>query len=224
MQRQKDKPTIQESLESALNKLFGFDIKVNYAGRTDAGVHALAQTVDFYAYKFDEKIIKKALNAILCDEIRIIDAKLVSDSFHSRYSCIFRDYVYIIDTSEVCMPFLNKYVWHVPLLDVKKLLEIKSLFVGLHDFSQFSKRCVHQNTNRNILYIRVKQKAQFAIIFIRGRSFLRSMIRLIVGAMVAYTRGYISASSIKAELSDEKLTHNLIKASPSGLYFKRAIY
>lgn len=224
MQRQKNKPTIQESIECALGVLFGVDIKINYAGRTDSGVHALGQVVDFSAEKLlDLNVLKRALNALLPPQIRIMKALLVKDDFHSRYSCIFRDYVYIINTAEVCMPFLTNYVWHVPKLNISKLDEVKDLFVGYKNFASFSKASKGKNTNRLVDYIRIKQKGFFVLIFIRANAFLRAMVRLIVGTMVSYSRGLITKDQIE-QVFEQSVSLHKLKAPACGLYFKRAIY
>lgn len=224
MQRQKHKPSVQQELEAALKKLFNCNISINYAGRTDAGVHALGQVVDFYVEKtLDVQVIKKALNALLKPQVRVLGACLVSDAFHARHSCIFRDYVYIINIADVCMPFLKNYVWHVPKLDISKLVEVKDLFVGYKNFIFFAKSSKNKQTYRFIKYIRFKQKGSFVIFFIRGQSFLRGMVRQIVGAMVAYSKGMLSAEEIKNALNGS-YRQNALKAPACGLYFKRAIY
>ncbi|MGC8791044.1 MAG: tRNA pseudouridine(38-40) synthase TruA [Desulfurella sp.] len=225
MQRQSDKPTIQQSLEDILNKLFCANIHINYAGRTDRGVHALSQVVDFEALKlFDLEVLKRALNALLPADIRVLKAYLVDDNFHSRYSCIFRDYVYIINTADVCMPFLKNYVWHVPKLNISRLKEIKDLFVGKKDFAVFSKTSTGRATNRFVKYIRIKQKGFIVAIFIRSNAFLRGMVRLIVGTMVSYAKGKTTKDEIIRSFNGGKLPLSLLKAPACGLYFKRAIY
>ncbi len=224
MQRQKNKPTIQQSLEYALKQLFGADININYAGRTDTGVHALGHVVDFFADKpLDLSVVKRALNALLPSQIRVTGVFLASDDFHSRYSCIFRDYVYIINTAEVCMPFLKNYVWHVPKLNISRLDEVKGLFVGYKDFAPFSKASMGKNTNRLIQYVRIKQKSFFVMIFIRANAFLRGMVRLMVGTMVSYSRGLITKDQIM-QIFERSGSSHLLKAPACGLYFKRAIY
>lgn len=224
MQIQKNNSSVQQEFESALKKLFDFNVSINYAGRTDAGVHALGQVVDFYVEQtLDVKVIKKALNALLKPQIRVLSVYLVPDVFHARHSCIFRDYVYIINTADVCMPFLKNYVWHVPKLDMSKLLEIKDLFIGYKNFVFLSKDSKGKQTYRFIKYIRFKQKGHFVIFFIRGQSFLRGMVRLIVGAMVAYSRCILSTEAINNTLNGT-YRQNSLKAPACGLYFKRAIY
>ena len=187
-------------------------------------MHALGQVVDFFATKsLNLSVVKRALNALLPAQIRVMSACLVSDDFHSRYSCIFRDYVYIINTAEVCMPFLKNYVWHVPKLNISRLDEVKGLFVGYKNFASFSKTAMGKNTNRFVEYIRVKQKGFLVMIFIRANAFLRGMVRLIVGTMVSYSRGLITKDQIEQVFEKPKSSH-LLKAPACGLYFKRAIY
>lgn len=187
-------------------------------------MHALGQVVDFFAVKsLDVSVVKRALNALLPPQIRIMSAFLVSDDFHSRYSCIFRDYVYIINTAEVCMPFLKNYVWHVPKLNISRLDEVKDLFVGYKNFASFSKASMDKNTNRFVEYVRIKQKDFFVIIFMRANAFLRAMVRLIVGTMVSYARGSITKDQIE-QVFEKPKSLNLLKAPACGLYFKRAIY
>ena len=187
-------------------------------------MHALGQVVDFFATKsLNLSVVKRALNALLPAQIRVMSACLVSDDFHSRYSCIFRDYVYIINTAEVCMPFLKNYVWHVPKLNISRLDEVKGKFVGYKNFASFSKTSMDKNTNRFVEYVRVKQKGFLVMIFIRANAFLRGMVRLIVGTMVSYSRGLITKDQIEQVFEEPKSSH-LLKAPACGLYFKRAIY
>jgi len=226
MQRQKDKPTIQGEIECALKKLCGLDIRINYAGRTDAQVHAIGQVIDFTLPNFfDTAALKRALNALINPHIRVIKASIANDNFHARYSCIFRDYMYIIDTADVCMPFFRNYVWHVPRLNVSKLAEIKDTFVGWKNFGAFSKSSSsYGNLQRFIKYIRIKQKGHFIFVFTRGNAFLRGMVRFIVGAMVAYAQGKLNKNEIECALDGKTMHLATIKAPACGLYFKRAIY
>lgn len=222
MQRQKDRRTIQGEIEKALELLYGFKTTINYAGRTDAGVHALGQVIDFSIHdKLKKDTIQNALNAILPHDIRVLKVELADDNFHSRYSCFFRDYVYIIDTAEVCMPFYRNFVWHLPKLNVNMVLRKKNIFEGFHNFENFSKKPTGVRA-KLIKYIRIRQKGSFILFFIRGNSFLRGMVRFIVGAIVSMCKELVSVENINSAFNGHHVA--LIKAPAKGLYFKRALY
>lgn len=139
-QRQPNGLTVQECLESAIERILGAKVHVWGSGRTDAGVHALNQVANF---KTDCPIpcenLVKALNHTLPPTVRIRDAHEVSAKFHSRHDVRRKTYRYRILQAPVCSPFLWRFVWHYPFpLDEERMAEAAGLFTGEHDFTSFA--------------------------------------------------------------------------------------
>ncbi len=110
------------------------------------------------------------------------------DNFNSRYSAKFREYVYFVFNSSVLPPFLNNYVWHVPLkLDIEKLREFVGGFVGKRDFLLFSNESKDKKCVREVYFFRVKRFRDFVIFHVRANGFLRGMVRNMVGLAIAYS-------------------------------------
>jgi tRNA pseudouridine38-40 synthase len=139
-QRQSNALTVQECLESAIERILGERAQVWGSGRTDAGVHALNQVANF---KTDCPIpcenLKKALNDALPPTVRVKDSHEVSAKFHARYDVCSKTYRYRILQAPVCPPFLWRFVWHYPFpLDGERMTEAAKLFEGEHDFTSFA--------------------------------------------------------------------------------------
>jgi tRNA pseudouridine38-40 synthase len=139
-QRQPKALTVQECLESAIERILGEKAQVYGSGRTDAGVHALNQVANF---KTDCRIpcenLVKALNDALPPTVRIKDAHEVPAQFHARYDVRSKTYRYRILQAPVCSPFLWRFVWHYPFpLDSERMAEAAKLFEGEHDFTSFA--------------------------------------------------------------------------------------
>ena len=139
-QRQSNAPTVQDCLESAIERILGERAQVWGSGRTDAGVHALNQVANF---KTDCPIpcenLVKALNDALPPTVRIKDSHEVSAKFHARYDVHSKTYRYRILQAPVCPPFLWRFVWHYPFpLDGGRMTEAAKLFEGEHDFTSFA--------------------------------------------------------------------------------------
>jgi len=139
-QRQPNVMTVQECLESVIERILGEKAQVCASGRTDAGVHALHQVANF---KMDCAIpcdnLVKALNDALPPTVRIKDAHEVSSQFHARYHVRSKTYRYRILQAPVCSPFIWRFVWHYPFpLDAERMAEAARLFEGEHDFTSFA--------------------------------------------------------------------------------------
>jgi tRNA pseudouridine38-40 synthase len=139
-QRQSNALTVQECLESAIERVLGERVQVWGSGRTDSGVHALNQVANF---KTDCPIpcdnLVKALNDALPPTVRIKDSHEVSAKFHARYDVRSKTYRYRILRAPVCSPFLWRFVWHYPFpLDGERMAEAAELFEGEHDFTSFA--------------------------------------------------------------------------------------
>jgi tRNA pseudouridine38-40 synthase len=233
-QKQKKQASIQGILEEILSKLMKETIKISGAGRTDSGVHAIRYTANFLTNNFSMSISKLPviLNFSLPEEIRIISAEETDVDFHSRFSALAREYIYIIYQTGHPLPFFLPYTYYRKKpIDIKKIKKACSLFVGKHNFKNF---CIgygeEGNTERQIFYFRAREiKSSYGsqtVFFIKGNGFLRGMIRNIIAACLNYADGKTSLSEIKKALKNKtKLPQAKRGQVPAqGLYFKRAYY
>ena len=201
-QKQKNKPTIQGKLEEALNLIID-SYELNYSGRTDAGVHAKSQIVNIKTDSvLDYKKIS-SLNKILGDSISINSLKAVSDNFHARYGATERTYKYLVRDSKSNYPHLNKNTYqHHSLLNLEDLNKVSKLFIGEYNFSSFSRVEKFNNPKRNILSSRWIKKNEIYEYTIIANSFLRNMVRNIVGVQLAYSNQKLSRKQILNELKN----------------------
>jgi tRNA pseudouridine38-40 synthase len=139
-QRQPDAPTVQERLESAIERILGEKVQVYGSGRTDAGVHALNQVANFKtACRIPCENLLKALNNTLQSTVRIIDISEAPLRFHARRDARSKTYRYRILQAPVASPFVNRFVWHYPFpLDIGRMAQAAKLLEGEHDFSSFA--------------------------------------------------------------------------------------
>ena len=199
-QKQKNKPTIQGKLEEALNLLVD-SYELNYSGRTDAGVHAKSQIVNIKTdLNLDSKKIS-SINKILGDSISINSFKIVSSNFHARYGATERSYKYLVRDSKSNYPHLNKNTYqHYSLLNLEDLNKVAQLFIGEHNFSSFSKIEKFNNPERSIFSSKWIKKNEIYEYTIIANSFLRNMVRNIVGVQLAYCDQKLSLQDIVNEL------------------------
>lgn len=194
------KPSIQNVVEQGLSAYLGEDIKVVGSGRTDAGVHALGQTANFLCFSEQSPSdIKTAVNAVLPEDIRILNATEVNQSFHSRYSARAKTYEYRIAQGEVPSVFTRKYRYPVTEdLDISAMERAAVFFQGTHDFKAFSTdRKDGKSTIRTIEAVRIytHQKSAgwnpgFEVrISITGDGFLYNMVRIIIGTLIEIGKG-----------------------------------
>ncbi|OZM55934.1 tRNA pseudouridine(38-40) synthase TruA [Lottiidibacillus patelloidae] len=227
-QVQPNKRTVQLELEDALRKMHkGYDIKVTSSGRTDAGVHAIGQVCHF-----DSNLIlpieawKKALNALLPDDIHVSNAEDVEDEFHARFSTTGKEYRYKILLSKDPNVFQRKYMYHYPYeLDIKRMEEAANLLVGTHDYSSF---CA-ANTDvkdkvRTIYSILISKKDNELTISFKGNGFLYNMVRILVGTLLEVGNGKIKVSEMK-EIIEAKNRAKAGRTAPAqGLYLWEVFY
>lgn len=219
-------PTVQEILETALKKLFNHEIRVIYTSRTDRGVHACAQGVNF---RIDTAIslsnIKRALNTFLPADIRIKKVSKKPLLFHSCFSARGKIYRYMIYNHKQASVFTRNFSWHIPdALDLEKVKKISKKLVGRKDFSVFAKDAKSYKSGvREIKSISIKKKEKFIYIDIEGDGFLRGMARNIVSFLVRGARGEFNLKEISGVLSGKSVYVN--KPAPAGgLYLYKVKY
>ena len=216
-QIQKDKTTVQGEFQKAL-EIFTEKYELNYSGRTDAGVHAKGQVINIKTeLVIDDKIIN-SLNKILGSKISINSFKTIKESFHARHDATERTYKYFVSDINQQYPYLNSQSYLYPKkLDIKKLKYISKLFVGEHNFSAFSKYDVNKNPNRKIYNSNWVKKRDFFEYTITGNSFLRNMVRNLVGVQIAYCEDKLSYEELTKNLINPKKARLNHIAPPNGL-------
>lgn len=217
--------SIQGVIEQSLSTIFKTEVKINYAGRTDAGVHALGQVIDFKPpFYIENGSLKRALNSKLPRDIRVLKIFEVSDSFHSRYSARFREYLYFCYTGEVLAPFLRNYVWHVKgEVDFERIKKITQMFVGRRDFRFVANEDEGKNCVKEVYFFRVKRFRDFLVFHVRADGFLRGMVRNMVGLSIGAGLMHLQkdiGDNIIFQVGNVK-SH---KAPACGLFFRRAGY
>ena len=220
--------TIQDHLERAFERVAGMPVRVHGAGRTDAGVHALAQCAHVDVNKaLAPARWTEALNALLPPAIRVIRCRYVSNDFHARLSAKGKIYRYRIWCAPVLPPFEYRRAWHIPRpLDLKILQKAAKRFVGTHDFAAFAanRGKPEESTIRTINSVRVRQKGPCVAIDFDGDGFLYKMVRLIVGSLVKCALGKMRLEEITACLKSGQVGAARFAAPAEGLFLVRVRY
>jgi tRNA pseudouridine38-40 synthase len=232
--------TIQGVLEDAIERVTARRSRVTGASRTDAGVHALGQVASFKTNTtLDTETLRRALNANLPPDIRIMDVSEVDEDFHPRYSAIRKVYSYLISYSNPPSPFLGRYTWqiyHDLSGRVDLMREAADYLVGEHDFSCFrASGCASKNPVRTIYNINISLSPCFEFftfrldvgllkITIEANAFLRHMARNIVGTLVEIGKGRLSPSYIRDILDSRDRRRAGITAPACGLFLERVIF
>jgi tRNA pseudouridine38-40 synthase len=228
-QSQSHRNTIQDHLERAFARVVGGPVRVHGAGRTDAGVHALAQCahVDLADPNLSAAQWMEALNALLPPAIRVFRCQYVSNDFHARLSAKGKIYRYRIWSAPVLPPFEHGRAWHIARpLDLKILKTAAKNFVGTHDFAGFAanRGKVEESTIRTIHSVRVWQEGPCVTIDFDGDGFLYKMARLIVGALVKCALGKMRIEEVVARLDSGQVGPARFVAPAEGLFLVRVRY
>ena len=227
-QSQSHRNTVQDHLERAFERVTGGAVRIHGAGRTDAGVHALAQCahVDVLKSLPPDRWIK-ALNALLPPAIRVLRCRYVSQDFHARLSAKGKIYRYRIWAAPILPPFEYRRAWHIAqILDLKILKSAAKYFVGTHDFAAFAanRGKPEPSTIRTINSVRVRQKGLCITIEFDGDGFLYKMVRLMVGALVKCALRKMRIEEITSRLDSGKIGSARFTAAAEGLYLVRVRY
>lgn len=227
-QRQKGEASVQEALESAVERIWGRPISIAGASRTDAGVHALRQVASFAApRKLTPEELARALNYFLPGSIRVREVQVVAAEFHARFDARAKTYEYRVWNHAVLDPFLAERAWHVPLpLAIPAMREAGELFVGKKDFSAFATNSgrTYASTVRTISDLALHRCGPSVRIRVTGDGFLYHMVRNIVGALVRVGKGRLSREELRAILESGDRRRAPASAPPWGLYLLRVYY
>ncbi len=225
-QFQPNGPSVQQTLEEALEKLLGQRLRVHSAGRTDSGVHALAMPVHFDVdHPIPTANLPVALAKFLPVSISVLSAEDVAPDFHARHDAILRWYRYQIHLSPLRLP-LGPRAWHVYRpLDLGAMEQGLALARGEHDFSGFrSSQCQARRTRLKIEQARLTRDGELIALDFKCRSFLQHMVRFLVGSVVAMGHGQIDRARLLRILEHGDRPELILCAPPQGLCLMGVAY
>jgi tRNA pseudouridine38-40 synthase len=231
-QVQPDTATIQGALASAIGRLTGEKVLPQGSGRTDAGVHALAQVASFVtASPMPVENFVKALNHILPPAIRVLEASEASEDFHARQSARAKTYRYRILRSPICPPFRARYVWHFPYpLDEEAMNTAAVAVEGEHDFTSFAAVDPERGKEEGFSNVRHIFSSEWQsegcelIYEVRGNGFLHHMVRNLVGTFLLAGKGTLKPEDVPRIIAAKNRTAAGATAPASGLYLVNVEY
>ncbi len=224
-QRQKDCRTVQGELEKVLSIVFKQEININASGRTDRGVHALGQVINFHSdISIEVNQLKYALNRLIPEDISVLDIFMADDDFHARFSAKNKKYRYIISTEDHL--FKRRYKFYVEKdLDIELMKKAASQLIGEHDFYSFSNnRKTDTSTIREVKSIEIYREGKDIYIDITANSFLYNMVRVIVMYLINIALGKIDYNKTSYLLENHTRELTRFKAPASGLYLVKVYY
>jgi tRNA pseudouridine38-40 synthase len=226
-QVQPGRPTIQGVLEDRLSRMIQETVRLAGAGRTDAGVHALAQVASFTTgCRVPLDGLRRGLNARLPIDIRMLAAEEVAEGFHARSDARGKEYRYRFSRAEVVSPFTAPFVTQVfAPLDVPAMQEAARRFEGRHDFTSFVPAgCTIEDRVRTVTLSRLDEDGDELVYLVRGEGFLRHMVRTIAGTLLEVGRGRIRPSDLGAILQARDRRRAGPCAPARGLALVRVFY
>jgi len=225
-QVQPGRTTIQGALASALEQLTGEKVLPQGSGRTDAGVHALAQTASVALESpIPAPNLVRALNDILPESIRVLSAEEAAPEFHARKSAVAKTYEYRIFRAEICPPFLARYVYHHPYpLDEARMIEAARIVECEHDFTSFAavdperyRETEEPNNVRTIFRSEWQRRGDELLYTVRGSGFLHHMVRNLVGTFLMAGKGSLKVEDVRRILELRDRAAAAATAPASGL-------
>ncbi|MFI3243503.1 MAG: tRNA pseudouridine(38-40) synthase TruA [Akkermansia sp.] len=235
-QSQLNGQSAQDCMEQAFETILGQKLRISASGRTDAGVHALAQPFHVDVpddCKMPLKAWIPALNYRLPPALRVVEVAEVDPRFHARYDAERKTYEYLIELADVCSPFEHGRVWHKPPQFDKELLKLAfASYEGLHDFRMFASRRGNEPDvppagyyERHIFSATVQEEGSLLRLRVCGSGFMYRMVRMLVGTAHQVARGKISMADLKAMMdSPDPVLKSRFCAPPQGLYLHSVEY
>jgi len=218
-------PSIEECLKKAVEQILQEKISLQAASRTDRGVHAKGQVVNFFTSReINPLLLKNGINALLPKDISVLDLTIVEDHFHPTLDAISKEYVYEVCNSPIQVPFFRTYSWHFPAsLNLELMQEAAQLLIGSHDFSSFANE--RQKGERSLFRISIipLDNGRFKIV-VEGDRFLFKMVRNIVGTLIYIGCGKIEGDALLAILEGRDRTLAGVCAPAYGLTLNKVIY
>jgi tRNA pseudouridine38-40 synthase len=219
--------TLQDTVEKSLETILRHTVRVLASGRTDAGVHALGQVVNFHTTSsIPVEGLFRGLNSILPRDISVLTAEEASPDFHAQFQAKKKMYVYVIDTGNVRSPFLERYAHHeVYTLDTEAMGVSASYLLGEHDFMSFlASGSSVKTTIRTITLSEIITQGNKALFLIQGSGFLRYMVRNIVGTLLLVGRGKMPPEQMESIIARKDRSFAGPTAPPQGLYLVSVEY
>jgi tRNA pseudouridine38-40 synthase len=219
--------TVQETLQKAVERILDHEVKMVGGARTDTGVHAMGQVVNFGTEKgIESRGLIRGLNSMLPRDIRIRGAEDVDEAFHARYSARSKTYVYCILNRPYNSPFLSRYVLHMDRpLAVAGMKQAVKTVLGSHDFSAFKKKDeVYKSPVREVTRAGVATKGDMAYVIIEATGFLRYMVRNIVGTLLLIGQGRMAPEEFGTILESGLRENAGPTAPPHGLFLREIKY
>lgn len=232
-QVQPDATTVQGTLTSAIGRITGEKVLPQGSGRTDAGVHALAQVMTFVTESsVPTGNFVKALNDILPGSVRVLEVKEAAPEFHARHSTRAKTYRYRIYRESICPPFLARYVWHFPYpLNEDAMGQAAKLVAGEHDFTSFAavdpergREDAAVSNVRKIFDSSWERLGDELVYTVRGSGFLHHMVRNLVGTFILVGKGTLHVEDVTRILEARNRSAAGATAPASGLYLVNVEY
>jgi tRNA pseudouridine38-40 synthase len=232
-QVQPDASTVQGAVASAIGRITGEKVLPQGSGRTDAGVHALAQVMTFVTQSsVPTENFVKALNDILPASVRVMEVVEMPAEFHARHPARAKTYRYRIYRETICPPFLARYVWHYPYqIDEESMARAAALVVGQKDFTSFAAvdpergRDGEAVSNVRSIFSSAWERSGAELIYtVRGSGFLHHMVRNLVGTFILVGRGTLQEQDVTRILEARDRSAAGATAPASGLYLVNVEY
>ncbi|MBI3794258.1 MAG: tRNA pseudouridine(38-40) synthase TruA [Nitrospinae bacterium] len=219
--------TVQSVLEDAVQRILGKRAPIVASGRTDSGVHVLAQVASVRGhFPLDDKGLQRALNAMLPPQIAVTKAETMPPNFHALKDAKWKKYRYVVYNSEVKSPMLHRTSWHIIApLKISDMRRAAAALVGKKDFASFMGSNSSVKTSiRNIISLDVKKRGKMVFIEVTANGFLRQMVRNIAGTLVEMGRGRIRPEAMKEILDAKDRRKAGPTAPPQGLFLVEVGY
>ena len=219
--------TIQGRIEQVFSKWLGHEVEIDGAGRTDAGVHALAQVANVHLQEhLDVREMQQYLNEYLPEDIRIMNVEMAGERFHSRLNATAKVYEYHLLKKDCYRVFARRYNWQMTeILDVPKMREASKILLGQHDFKGFcTKAGKKKSTVRRIDAIDITESEEEITLHFEGNGFLYNMVRILTGTLVEIGEGKREAQSLERILRDGERRLAGETAPAQGLFLVEVKY
>jgi len=227
-QRQEHGPSVQQTLEEAVHRMTGELATFIAAGRTDAGVHALAMSAHVEIERqLTPHRLREGLNALVRPSpISVLEVQKVADDWHARFSCIRRRYLYRILNRRAPPALDAGRVWHIAVpLDAEAMADAAAMLIGRHDFTTFrSAQCQSQSPVKTLDRLDVRRAGEEVHVEAAARSFLHHQVRSMTGCLALVGRGQWKPEDMRRALEARNRAALGFNAPSHGLYFVEAIY
>lgn len=235
-QVQPDRPTIQQKLNEASCKIFGFNCDIVGCSRTDSGVHAN----EFYvcvSQKGENMLdctipmmsVPLAFNSVLPEDISVLEAEMVENDFHPRYSVKYKEYIYRIWNNPIKNPFEASRALHIPNVysdeTVERMNKAASYFCGKYDFASYmAQGSKIVDTVREVKYASVRKEGDIIVFTVAADGFLYNMVRIMMGTLLLVAQGKIEPSDIETITKSKNRKNAGTTVSACGLYLNKVKY